>query len=238
MVVTGPRQVGKSTLLDYLKPENMTKVTLDDETLRKFAKEDPRQFIETYPAPLFIDEVQYAPELFSYIKMNVDNNKARGNYWISGSQAFELMQGVTESLAGRAGILKMNSFTYNEIVQNENPKIFDPEKLEKRDFIDVNKTFEMIFNGGMPELYDIPNMDRMDFYNSYVNTYIERDVKKIKNIESVESFRKFMRAIAVRTGTTLNYRNIANDIGQNNSSVDVCLSKYRLSLFARTIFVK
>ena len=224
LVVTGPRQVGKSTLLEYLKPTNMTKVTLDDETLRKMAKDDPRQFIETYSTPLFIDEAQYAPELFSYIKMKVDKDKARGQYWLSGSQAFELMQGVTESLAGRAGILKMNSFTYNEIVQNENPKLFDPENLEQRDFIDVNKTFELIFKGGMPELYDIPNMDRMDFYNSYVNTYIERDVKKIKDIGSVESFRKFMRAVAIRTGTTLNYNNIANEVGTSDKTIRAWMS--------------
>ena len=224
LVVTGPRQVGKSTLLEYLKPQNMEKVTLDDETLRNRAKEDPRQFIETFPTPLFIDEAQYAPELFSYIKMKVDNDKTRGQYWLSSSQAFELMQGVTESLAGRVGILKMNSFTYNEIVQNENANIFDPEKLEKRDFIDVNKTFELIFNGGMPELYDIPNMNRMDFFYSYVNTYIERDVKKIKDIGSVESFRKFMRAVAIRTGTTLNYSNIANEIGTSDKTVQSWMS--------------
>lgn len=224
LVVTGPRQVGKSTLLNYLKPKNMTKITLDDETLRTLAKEDPRQFIETYSTPLFIDEVQYAPELFSYIKMKVDTNKERGQYWLSGSQPFELMQGVTESLAGRAGVLKMNSFTYNEIIQNENAKVFDPENLEQKEFIDVNKTFELIFNGGMPELYDVPEMDRMDFYNSYVNTYIERDVKKIKDIGSVESFRKFMRAVAVRTGTTLNYSNIANEVGVSDKTIQAWMS--------------
>lgn len=163
LVVTGPRQVGKSTLLEPLMPENMNKVTLDDENLRNMAKQDPRQFIETFKTPLLIDEAQYAPELFPYIKMKVDENKERGQYWLSCSQAFELMKGVTESLAGRAGILKMNSFTYKEIIQNINSNLFDPEKVEQRDFIDVNKVFELIFNGGMPELYDISDMDRDDY---------------------------------------------------------------------------
>lgn len=224
LVVTGPRQVGKSTLLESLMPEAMTKVTLDDEVLRRMAKEDPKQFIETYKKPLFIDEVQYAPELFPYIKMEVDKDKDRGQYWLSGSQAFELMKGVTESLAGRAGILKMNSFTYNEIVQNNNIELFDLENLKPKDFIDVNKVFELIFNGGMPELYDIPEMDRNDYYNSYINTYIERDIKNIKDIENVETFRKFMRAVAIRTGTTLNYSNIANEVGITDKTVRAWIS--------------
>ena len=224
LVVTGPRQVGKSTLLEPLMPENMNKVTLDDENLRNMAKQDPRQFIETFKTPLLIDEAQYAPELFTYIKMKVDENKERGQYWLSCSQAFELMKGVTESLAGRAGILKMNSFTYKEIIQNINSNLFDPEKVEQRDFIDVNKVFELIFNGGMPELYDISDMDRDDYYNSYVSTYIERDVKKIKDIRNTESFKKFMRAVAVRTGTTLNYSNIASEVGVNDKTVQAWMS--------------
>ena len=118
LVVTGPRQVGKTTLLESVMPKNMIKVSLDDEVLRKEAKENPKIFLDSYPTPLFIDEVQYAPELFPYIKMKVDKNKARGQYWLSGSQLFDLMKNVTESLAGRAGIVKMNSFTYSEIVRN------------------------------------------------------------------------------------------------------------------------
>ena len=213
LVVTGPRQVGKTTLLESMMPENMTKVSLDDETLKKEAQENPKIFLDSYPTPLFIDEVQYAPQLFPYIKMKVDTNKERGQYWLSGSQLFDLMKNVTESLAGRAGIVKMNSFTYSEILQNSEKEIFDPQKLKQKEYIDVNKIFERIFNGGMPELYDIEDMDRNDFYYSYINTYIEKDIKKIKNIGNIESFKKFMRDIAIRTGTTLNYSDIANDVG-------------------------
>lgn len=213
LVVTGPRQVGKTTVLESLMPENMTKVSLDDETLRKEAQENPKIFLESYPTPLFIDEVQYAPQLFPYIKMRVDKDKARGQYWLSGSQLFDLMKNVTESLAGRAGIVKMNSFTYSEIKQNTEKEIFEPENLKQKQYIDVNEAFERIFYGGMPELYDIPDMDRNDFYYSYINTYIEKDIKKIKNIRNIETFKKFMRDVAIRTGTTLNYSDIANDVG-------------------------
>ena len=213
LVVTGPRQVGKTTVLESLMPENMTKVSLDDETLRKEAQENPKIFLDSYPTPLFIDEVQYAPQLFPYIKMRVDKDKTRGQYWLSGSQLFDLMKNVTESLAGRAWIIKMNSFTYSEINQNKEKEIFDPENLKQKQYIDVNETFERIFNGGMPELYDIPDMDRNDFYYSYINTYIEKDIKKIKNIGNIETFKKFMRDVAIRTGTNLNYSDIANDVG-------------------------
>lgn len=224
LVVTGPRQVGKTTLLESLSTKNMTKVSLDDETLRKEAQENPRIFLDSYPTPLFIDEVQYAPQLFPYIKMKVDQDKTRGQYWLSGSQLFDLMKNVTESLAGRAGIVKMNSFTYSEIIQNTEKEIFDPENLKESKYIDVNEAFERIFNGGMPELYDIPNMDRNDFYYSYINTYIEKDIKKIKNIGNVESFKKFMRDVAIRTGTTLNYSDIANDVGVSVNTVKEWIS--------------
>ena len=219
LVVTGPRQVGKTTLLESVMPENMTKVSLDDEILRKEAKENPKIFLDSYPTPLFIDEVQYAPELFPYIKMKVDKDKTRGQYWLSGSQLFDLMKNVTESLAGRAGIVKMNSFTYSEIVRNTEKEVFDPDNLKQHEYIDVNETFERIFNGGMPELYDIENMDRNDFYYSYINTYIEKDIKKIKNIGNVEAFKKFMRDVAIRTGTTLKYSDIANDVGVSVNTI-------------------
>lgn len=219
LVVTGPRQVGKTTLLESIMPENMTKVSLDDETLRKEAQENPKIFLDSYPTPLFIDEVQYAPELFPYIKMKVDKDKTRGQYWLSGSQLFDLMKNVTESLAGRAGIVKMNSFTYSEIMQNSKKELFNPDKLKQCEYMDVNTTFEKIYNGGMPELYDIKNMDTNDFYYSYINTYIEKDVRRIKNIGNIEVFKKFLRDVAIRTGTTLNYSDIANDVGVSVNTI-------------------
>ncbi len=115
LLVTGPRQVGKTTLLKKMMPKNMNYVTLDDTVLRSRARENPKMFLDEHPWPLLIDEVQYAPELFPYIKIIVDNEKKKGMFWLTGSQQFKLMKNVTESLAGRVGIIRLNSFTYSEI---------------------------------------------------------------------------------------------------------------------------
>lgn len=131
------------------------------------------------------------------------------------------MKNVTESLASRAGIVKMNSFTYSEITQNTKKGLFDPDNLKQSEYIDVNETFERIFNGGMHELYDIPEMDRNDFFYSYINTYIEKD---IKNIGNIERFKKFMRDVAIRTGTTLNYSDIENDVGVSVNTIKEWIS--------------
>ena len=219
LVVSGPRQVGKSTLLDSLMPEGMQKISLDDETLREEARNNPKVFLDTYKAPLFIDEVQYAPQLFPYIKMKVDECKDRGQYWLSGSQTFNLMKGVSESLAGRVGIVNMNSFTYGEIIQNENKTVFNPPNYVDAPYLDVNEVYKLIYNGGMPELYDINDMDRLDFYSSYIDTYLEKDVKEIKNIGNLEDFKRFLRNMAARNGTTLNYSDIASDIGVTSKTI-------------------
>ena len=224
LVVTGPRQVGKTTLLKKMMPKNMKMVSLDDESLRKEAQINPRLFLQTFGKPLFIDEIQYAPELFPYIKMEVDKDNSRGQYWLSGSQTFELMKNVSESLAGRVGIVKMNSLTYKEITNNINGSVFNPEKILESDFINVNKLFEHIYNGGMPELCSIKDMDRNIFFSSYVNTYIERDVRKLINIGNTESFKMFMRDVAIRNGKTLNYSDIASDIGVSSNTIKEWIS--------------
>lgn len=137
LVVTGPRQVGKSTILKSMMPQNMKYVTLDDEALRNEAKDNPKFFLDSFGKPLFIDEIQYAPELFPYIKMEVDNDDSRGQYWLSGSQTFSLMKNVSESLAGRVGIIKMNSLTYKEIIGNVNGAIFDPSNIKETSKIEL-----------------------------------------------------------------------------------------------------
>lgn len=213
LLVTGPRQTGKTTLLKSLKPENMGYVTLDDKVLRKQAQDDPKLFLEEHPAPLFIDEAQYAPDLFSYIKINVDNSKAKGQYWITGSQQFNLMKNASESLAGRVGIVNLNSFTYSEIVKNENKDLFNPDKLKKTAKIEVNDLFEIIFKGGMPEFYDNPKIDRNLYFQNYINTYIEKDVRELIEIGKLEEFKKFMVSIASRIGEQLNYSDISKDCG-------------------------
>ena len=213
LLVTGPRQVGKTTLLLSLKPENMEYVTLDDEVLRNQANEDPKLFLEEHKAPLLIDEVQYAPRLFSYIKMNVDKEDKNGLYWLTGSQQFHLMNNVSESLAGRVGIVSLNSFSYSEIVQNKNKKLFDPNNLIPAKKIDVNDIFSIIFKGGMPKLYIEKKISRDAYFQGYIDTYITRDVRSLSEIGDELAFRKFMVSVASRTGEQLNYSTLANDAG-------------------------
>lgn len=224
LLVTGPRQVGKTTLLKEYMPAGMNYVTLDDMVLRKQAINDPALFLEEHPWPLLIDEAQYAPELFPYIKIKVDKEKKRGMYWLTGSQQFKLMKNVTESLAGRVGIVKLNSLTYSEIVQEKNKKTFNPLAFEKSEIIDVNKIYELIFNGGMPELYDVKNMDRNSFFDGYITTYLSRDVREqIKINDSIE-FRKFMTAIASRNGEQLNYSSISSELGISDKTTKAWLN--------------
>ena len=214
LLVTGPRQVGKTTLLLSIKPDNMEYITLDDEVLREQAKNDPKLFLEEHPAPLLIDVVQYAPNLFSYIKINVDKENKNGMYWLTGSQQFHLMKNVSESLAGRVGIINLNSLMYSEIVENNRKELFDPAKLNEMKTmpkIDVNKLYEIIYKGGMPTLYMEKEMSRDIYFSSYVDTYISRDVRELTEIGNELSFRKFIISVASRTGEQLNYTALAND---------------------------
>lgn len=213
LLVTGPRQVGKTTLLLSIKPDDMEYVTLDDEVLRNQAKNDPKLFLEEHPAPLLIDEAQYAPNLFSYIKMNVDKQQKNGMYWLTGSQQFHLMKNVSESLAGRVGIVNLNSFTYSEITKNMDKILFDPLNLKKAEKIDVNKLFEIIHKGGMPALYQNDDINRNVYFQGYIDTYILRDVRELTEIGNLEAFKKYIISVASRTGEQLNYTALANDAG-------------------------
>lgn len=224
LLVTGPRQTGKTILLKSIMPDGMNYVTLDDKILREQAKEDPALFLEEHPAPLFIDEVQYAPDLFSYIKIKVDNSNEYGQYWLTGSQQFYLMKNASESLAGRVGIVNLNSFTYLEIVKNENKEIFDPSKLKKEENLNVNDVFEVIFRGGMLEFYKNADVDRELYFKSYINTYIEKDIRELLEVNKLSSFRKFMVSVASRVGEQLNYTDIALDAGVSVPTVTSWMS--------------
>ena len=223
--MTGPRQVGKTTLLLSLKPKNMEYVSLDDEVLRNQANKDPKLFLEEHPYPLLIDEAEYAPNLFTYLKMKVDEVEEYGMYWLTGSQQFHLMKKASESLAGRVGIINLNSFTYSEIKQNTNKTLFDPTDLKKAPPIEANELFEIIYKGGMPELYKNKNLKRELYFQSYIDTYISRDVREITEIGNLEAFKKFIVSVASRTGEQLNYTALALDAG-----VTVPTSKAWLSI--------
>lgn len=225
LLVTGPRQVGKTTLLTKYKPEEMNYVTLDDQVKRNQARENPRTFLEEHKWPLLIDEAQYAPELFPYIKMEVDKENKRGMYWLTGSQQIKLMNNIQESLAGRVGIVKLNSLTYSEIMQNKDKKLFQPDNItESKDYIDVNTLFEVIFKGGMPELYNIKNMEKSDFFYAYIETYLSKDVKEQLNILDVPTFKNFMISVASRNGEQLNYSNISKEIGITDKTAKTWLN--------------
>lgn len=236
LVLSGARQVGKSTMLNNIKPENMNYVTLDDLDARNLALSDPKYFLEQYSYPLLIDEIQYAPNLLSYIKIIVDekrlevlkkNEKVGCLFWLTGSQQFSVMKNVSESLAGRAAILDLYSFSLNEIDGKNKglflPKIDDLKQRKIKIKYDSNDIFEKIFNGGMPSIIS-ENMNRENYFSSYVTTYIERDVKQLLNIGKTMEFYNFMQYIAVRTAQEINYASIAKEIGVDSKTVKSWIS--------------
>lgn len=217
VLVTGARQVGKTTMLKMIKESKRNYVTLDDLNIRKLAQDDPKLFMLNYQPPIIIDEIQYAPNLLSYIKLDVDAKNNKGDYWLTSSQKFHLMKGVSESLAGRVGILEMASLSYCEKKQIPS-KIFDPRNLKNNMSISPKELFEEIFKGGMPEYY-VNNLSRKDFFDDYIKTYIERDVRDLTQVGNIVSFEKFLVSMASRNGELLNYSAISQDAGVDEKTV-------------------
>lgn len=219
ILITGPRQVGKTTMLKKLmEDENIGRayVTLDDLTERQMAKNDPALFFQLHKPPLFIDEVQYAPELFSYIKMWVDDHQNPGDFWLTGSQLFKLMEGVQESLAGRVALLQMLPLSQQEILENKTIpfEINLDQFIEKEKNIvkaDTPEIYRRIFNGGMPALLSGQYTDHRVVYSSYISTYIDRDVKELSGAINSLKFMNFITATAALIGQMLNYKTIADD---------------------------
>lgn len=236
LVLTGARQVGKSTMLQIIKQNNMNYVTLDDLDARNLALTDPKYFLEQHSYPLLIDEIQYAPNLLSYIKIIVDeerlkilkeNSKNKTLFWLSGSQQFNMMKEVTESLAGRIGVLNLYSLSLDEINENEfslfSSKLEELRKINLELKENTDSLFEKIFNGGMPDIIT-NSVERNNYFSSYVNTYIERDVKQLLNVGKTIQFYNFMQYIAVRTAQELNYATIAKEIGIDSKTVKKWIS--------------
>ena len=225
LLLIGPRQVGKTTMLEHLmEGSERQKVTLDDVENRRLAQSDPALFLEMHPAPVLIDEVQYAPQLFSYIKINVDSGAAPGSYWLTGSQAFQLMELAQESLAGRTAIVHMSALSQSELYGDgtTEPLSINLEKLNwrKEHLSSCNsmEMFERIWNGGMPGHRSGRYKDRDVFYSSYIQTYINRDVSDM--IPGVDKllFADFIRAAACRVGQMLNTHDIAQDVGVSDDT--------------------
>ena len=218
VLVTGPRQVGKTTLLRHLAGESRGYVTLDDPLVRALAREDPALFLQRFPAPLLLDEVQYAPELLTYIKMQVDRDRAPGRFWLTGSQQFHLMKGVSESLAGRVGILTLLGFSQRELVGSPfaPPFLPVPEQLEQRDSsrpAGMREIFARIWRGSFPALWSDPPVDHGLFYSSLVQTYLQRDLRDLANVGDESGFLRFLRGCAARTGQMLNLQDLCRDVG-------------------------
>ncbi len=218
LIVTGPRQVGKTTLLTKMAKEDRKIVSLDNPTIRAFAKSDPELFIQRYTPPVLIDEVQYAPELFDYIKIYADREKRCGDFWLTGSQTFRMMKHVTESLAGRAGIVQMLGLSNNEIrgVQFPPFQVDIPELMQRMTQVipmALPEIYARIFRGSMPRLYENQNVDRVQYYESYLETYISRDIKDLSQVADETAFLNFMSVIAARTATNVNYEALANETG-------------------------
>lgn len=223
VLVTGPRQVGKTTMLQKLmEGTDRGYVTLDDLNDRSLAKNDPELFLQLHKPPVLIDEVQYAPELFTYIKKYADKNHEPGAFWLTGSQVFKLMQGVQESLAGRVAVLSLTSLSQAEISGVEmKPFTIELEKLsereKERDKTDARGIFERIYRGSMPAIVSGANSNSQIFYSSYLSTYIERDIRDLSDAIDSLKFLKFMTAAAARCGQMVNVADIAQDADINQT---------------------
>ncbi len=270
-LVTGPRQVGKTTILQHLGKDERAYVTLDDPVLATLAREEPALFLQRFKPPVLIDEIQYAPELLPYIKMAVDKERKNGMFWLTGSQQFQLMQGVTESLAGRVGIVNLLGLSLKELQRRAQKVVpFLPtddqlqERFESSPVLALQDIYRIIWRGAFPAMWVLDegdgagngdgsghgfgagsgmgdgegggrgdgypdiissNTDRDLFYNSYIQTYLQRDVRGLANVGDEGTFLKFLRAAAARTGQLLNMSDMARD-----ADVSVTTAKRWLSI--------
>ena len=224
ILVTGPRQVGKTTMLRQLMSSERNYVTLDDMEERRLAKTDPALFLQIHDLPLFVDEVQYAPELFSYIKIAIDNGAAPGSFWLTASEAFRTMGLAQESLAGRTAILHMPSLSQHEIYGSgvNTPFSVELSALKIRrvtgTVTNIEGIYQRIWNGSLPGYVSGKFTDRDVFYFSYLQTYIDRDVSELVALTDKLLFQDFVRAAACRAGQMLNVHDIAQDVGVSDDT--------------------
>lgn len=208
VVLTGARQTGKTSTFRRLFPHHEF-VSLDLPTEAEQAEKEPRSFLQRHPAPVIIDEVQYAPGLFRYLKVAVDANRRRnGQFLLTDSQKFTLMKSVSESLAGRTDVVELETLSLAEI----------------RGALPATPVESAIVRGGFPELYADPEIDHVAFYNSYLATYLERDVRSLASVGSLRDFERFLRACALRSANLLNKADLARDVGISPTTANHWLS--------------
>ncbi len=236
LLVTGARQVGKTTFLRHLSTEDRTYVTLDDPLVLELAKRDPALFFQRFPPPLLIDEIQYAPELLPYLKMEADREPRPGLFWLTGSQQFHLMRGVSESLAGRAAIVQLLGFSRRELLgQVDEDRPFRPvaEEVEARvrtgGRLPLRDLYYRIWRGSFPAIALNEQMDRDLFFSSYLQTYLLRDVRDLARVGDELAFLRFLRIVAARTGQLLSLSELARDADIAVSTAKAWLSILRAS---------
>ena len=218
LLLTGPRQVGKSTILERLMEPERKKVSLVNPTVRLLAKTDPEMFLQRYAPPVLINEVQYAPESFPYIKILVDERKNPGDFWLTGSQMFRMMKNVAETLAGRVGIVPILGLTNSELQGNHFPA-FEPDmpalldRMKASQPMTVSEVFERIYKGSMPRLYEVDHVSLATYFESYLDTYLSRDIRDLEQVANETDFIKFIQVVAARTATNVNYETLANEVG-------------------------
>lgn len=230
VLVTGPRQVGKTTLLQEMQ-KKWQYVTLDDSIERAQAQEDPALFLQRYRPPVLIDEIQYAPQLFPYIKIAVDKERKPGMFWLTGSQQFHLMKNLSESLAGRVGILNLLGLSLAEEFGKAKaslPFVPHPRQMEhlskKESPISLNALYKKIWRGSFPFMVVNGAKDWEIFYRSYVQTYLQRDIRDFAQINNERAFLNFLRAAAARTGQLINYSDLARDVNVSEPTIKSWIS--------------
>ena len=218
LLVTGARQVGKTTFLRHLSRKGRTYISLDDPLVLSLARKDPSLFFQRFPPPVLIDEIQYAPQLLPYIKMEVDGNRVPGSYWLTGSQPFHLMKGVSESLAGRVGVVHLLGLSRREWAgrsRESRPFLPTPAEIRLRsrtaEKLPLKELYRLIWRGAYPAIALNSEMDRDLFYGSYVQTYLQRDIRDLARVGDEMAFLRFLRAAAARTGRMLNLSDLARD---------------------------
>lgn len=226
VLVTGARQTGKSTLLSRLYPD-VKMITFDDPFMEDQAKNNPEMFMMLNEPPVFLDEIQYVPSLFRYIKMTCDKSDEKGQFFLSGSQPFKLMDMVSDSMAGRIAVIELAPLSLREIMGSSFTGPFLPTleyvKERKDDAQNPGNIWNIIHRGGYPGLQD-SSVDWSMYFASYIKTYLERDVRELAAVQDLDAFRKFMIACAARTGQILNYSNIADEVGKDSVTIKKWIS--------------
>jgi predicted AAA+ superfamily ATPase len=231
LLVTGPRQVGKTTLFQQLREPGRAYVTLDDPLVCSLAKEEPALFLQRFQPPVLIDEIQYGPELLPFIKIYVDKAHKPGMFWLTGSQQFHLMKSISESLAGRVGIINLLGLSFRELTgASEDSEPFLPEtevivkRLETSPQPSLKDVYNRIWRGAFPVIALNEKMDRDLFYSSYVQTYLQRDMRDLVRVGDEMAFLRFLRAAAARSGQLLKLSELARDADISPSTAKNWLS--------------